>query len=63
MGKSKLEGYGSSTFSIKLTEEVGFVQSKVDECVFYKGKTIYALLTIQSSLVQTRTKSMTSSAT
>jgi Reverse transcriptase (RNA-dependent DNA polymerase) len=34
--------------SKKLTEEVGFVQSKVDECVFYKGKVIYVLYTDDS---------------
>ncbi len=34
----------------KLTEEVGFVQSKVDECVFYRGKTMYALYTDDSIL-------------
>ncbi len=34
----------------KLTEKVGFVQSKVDECVFYRGKTMYALYTDDSIL-------------
>jgi hypothetical protein len=29
----------------KLTKCVGFVQSKVDECVFYQGKTMYVLYT------------------
>jgi hypothetical protein len=35
----------------KLTKEVGFVQSKVDECIFYKGKTMYALYTDDSILM------------
>jgi hypothetical protein len=34
----------------KLIEEVGFVQSKVDECVFYKGKVMYVLYTDDSVL-------------
>ncbi len=34
----------------KLTKDVGLVQSKVDECVFYKGKTLYALYTDDSIL-------------
>jgi Reverse transcriptase (RNA-dependent DNA polymerase) len=29
--------------SKKLVEELGFVQSKVDECVFYKGTVMYVL--------------------
>ena len=29
----------------KLTEDVGFVQSKVDECILYKGNVIYLLYT------------------
>jgi hypothetical protein len=32
----------------KLTEEIGFVQSEVDKCVFYRGKTMYALYTDES---------------
>ena len=32
----------------KLTKEVGFVQSNVDECLFYKGRVIYALYTDDS---------------
>ena len=27
----------------KLIKEVGFKQSKIDDCVFYKGKTMYIL--------------------
>ena len=34
----------------KLIEEIGFKQSKVDECVFYRGKTIY-LLYIDDSIL------------
>jgi hypothetical protein len=34
----------------KLIEEVGFVQSKVDECVFYKGNVMYVLYTDDSVL-------------
>ena len=34
----------------KLIEEVGFKKSKVDECVFYKGKTMYILYTDDSIL-------------
>jgi hypothetical protein len=34
----------------KLIEEVGFVQSKVDECVFYKGNVMYILYTDDSVL-------------
>ena len=29
----------------KLTEDVSFVQSKVDECILYKGNVIYLLYT------------------
>ena len=32
----------------KLVNQVGFVQSKVDECVFYKGNTMYVLYTDDS---------------
>jgi hypothetical protein len=31
-------------------EEVGFVQSKVDECVYYKGSVMYVLYTDDSIL-------------
>jgi hypothetical protein len=34
----------------KLTTEVSFVQSEVDECVFYRGTTMYALYTDNSIL-------------
>ena len=34
----------------KLLNELGFKQSKVDECVFYRGKTIYVLYTDDSIL-------------
>ena len=34
----------------KLIEEVGFTKSKIDECVFYKNKTIYVLYTDDSIL-------------
>ena len=34
----------------KLIEEVGFTQSKIDECVFYRGQTIYVLYTDDSIL-------------
>jgi Reverse transcriptase (RNA-dependent DNA polymerase) len=34
----------------KLIKEVGFTQSKVDECVFYKGKVMYVLYTDDSIL-------------
>jgi Reverse transcriptase (RNA-dependent DNA polymerase) len=34
----------------KLIEEVGFTQSTVDECVFYKGKVMYVLYTDDSVL-------------
>jgi hypothetical protein len=34
----------------KLTKELKFEQSKVDECVFYHGKTMYALYTENSIL-------------
>ena len=34
----------------KLIKEVGFKQSKIDECVFYRGKTIY-LLYIDDSIL------------
>jgi hypothetical protein len=33
-----------------LIEEVGFKQSKVDECVFYNGKVMYVLYTDDSIL-------------
>jgi hypothetical protein len=36
--------------SRKLTEELGFKQSKVDECVYYRGKTLYVLYTDDSLL-------------
>jgi hypothetical protein len=32
----------------KLVNEVGFKQSEVDECVFYKGKMLYVLYTDDS---------------
>ena len=35
----------------KLVNELGFQQSKIDECVFYKGSMIYALYTDDSILV------------
>jgi hypothetical protein len=34
----------------KLVKELGFRQSKVDECVFYRGKTLYVLYTDDSLL-------------
>jgi hypothetical protein len=34
----------------KLIGSLSFTQSKVDECVFYRGKTIYALYTDDSIL-------------
>ena len=34
----------------KLVKEPGFKQSKVDECVFYRGKTLYVLYTDDSLL-------------
>ena len=34
----------------KLINKVGFTQSKIDECVFYKGKTVYVLYTDDSIL-------------
>ena len=34
----------------KLVNEVGFVQSEVDECIFYKGNVIYVLYTDDSIL-------------
>jgi hypothetical protein len=34
----------------KLVNEVGFTQSKVDACVFYRGKTVYLLYTDDSIL-------------
>ena len=34
----------------KLTTKVGFKQSKIDECVFYRGKTVYVLYTDDSIL-------------
>jgi Reverse transcriptase (RNA-dependent DNA polymerase) len=34
----------------KLVKELGFKQSKVDECVFYRGKTLYVLYTDESLL-------------
>lgn len=34
----------------KLTGELGFKQSKVDECVFYRGRTLYVLYTDDSLL-------------
>ena len=34
----------------KLVNVVGFKQSKVDECVFYKGSTVYVLYTDDSIL-------------
>jgi len=35
----------------KLIEEVGFVQSKIDKCLFYKGNVLYVLYTDDSILV------------
>ncbi len=34
----------------KLIDELGFTQSKIDECVFYRGKTMYTLYTDDSIL-------------
>jgi hypothetical protein len=34
----------------KLVNELGFMQSRVDECVFYRGKTLYVLYTNDSLL-------------
>jgi hypothetical protein len=34
----------------QLINKLGFVQSKTDECIFYRGKTIYALYTDDSIL-------------
>ena len=34
----------------KLVNKVGFIQSKIDDCVFYKGKTVYVLYTDDSIL-------------
>ena len=34
----------------KLVNKVGFTQSKIDECVFYKGRTVYVLYTDDSIL-------------
>ena len=34
----------------RLVNKVGFVQSKVDKCVFYKGSTMYVLYTDNSIL-------------
>jgi hypothetical protein len=34
----------------KLIDKLGFTQSKIDECVFYRGKTMYALYTDDSIL-------------
>ena len=34
----------------KLTKEIGFKQSKIDECLFYKGNVLYALYTDDSIL-------------
>lgn len=34
--------------STKLINELGFTQSKIDECVFYRGKTMYVLYTDDS---------------
>ena len=36
--------------SKKLTKELGFKQSKIDECLFYRGKTLYLLYTDDSIL-------------
>jgi Reverse transcriptase (RNA-dependent DNA polymerase) len=36
--------------SQKLVEEVGFVQSKIDDCVYYKGMVMYVLYTNDSIL-------------
>jgi acid stress-induced BolA-like protein IbaG/YrbA len=36
--------------SQKLVEEVGFVQSKIDDCVYYKGTVMYVLYTDDSIL-------------
>ena len=33
-----------------MVEEVGFTQSKIDECIFYKGKMVYILYTDDSIL-------------
>jgi hypothetical protein len=35
----------------KLVKELGFKQSKVDECVFYRGKTLYVLYYTDDSLL------------
>jgi hypothetical protein len=34
----------------KLTKEVGFIQSKTDDCVFFKGNVVYLLYTDDSIL-------------
>jgi hypothetical protein len=36
--------------SNKLVNELGFKQSKVDECIYYRGKTLYVLYTDDSLL-------------
>jgi hypothetical protein len=36
--------------SQKLVEEVGFVQSKVEKCVYYKGLVMYVLYTDDSTM-------------
>ena len=38
-------------YLVKKLKKVVFKQSKIDECVFYKGKVIYALYTDDSILV------------
>ena len=49
MVRSKWDRYGISTVN-KLMNEIGFKQSEVDKCIFYKGNDMYVLYTDNSIL-------------
>ena len=50
MDKRKPAEYGIITWWKKLVNELSLKQSKVDECVFYRGQTLYVLYTDDSIL-------------
>jgi hypothetical protein len=51
MDKNRQVECGTSKYLVnKLVKELGFKQSKVDECVFYRGRTLYVLYTDDSLL-------------
>ena len=47
----KNDGRVQNQYLVKKLKNIGFNKSKIDECVFYKGKVIYALYADDSILV------------